>query len=1144
MFTQELLWMWLVHATIIAGVVLTACYLVLRALREPTHRLRVIQWTLVGCLVAPLLNSVDAVPHWSLGWLSSVEATERDADGPTSPAIPSFTLQPDTGSVAVVEDVDDRSSEVIDLLPVETPATLTAKSSADAADSETGPSWSLSACLIGFYLATASLICLQLFVGLARRSWIQLRSRAADGSLRDMLRDVGGSKAAHVRLLISDQVDSPMAWGVVRPVILLPADLAEQPNSDETRWSLAHEWAHIEHRDIYWLPVAGIATLVCFYQPLFWWLRRQLFLCQDFLADARAASETGTNEDYAEFLLGIARSRSQLPAAALGIADRRSSLTRRVERLVAEPAGYRIRPLATAAIGLGAVALLSAVSVIRLDAADEQRENPVAPAALADDEPGEVGVVVGTIVNAADNTPISDVQVRLRGNRLYRATTDKEGRFRFEKIPTGEFRIWARKGELVCGIERFHNIGGSSANEARFKPVAMSLKPGKTVRITVVSQATGRPLEGADLRLDYPFRRHIKTAADGTATFVGLMSEQYRLSAEAKSHAAIRRRGLDMKQAFKSTEITLKLAAGGVVRGVVTDNDGKPLKRANVVFRAVGTPYGFYGTSPYADEKGEFRNNHLPLDTTIEVSFSLKDYERVEREVTLTAEKREVNLAIKLSRRPRGGSIAGVVVDHEGTPIANATVGNFNRNLRDKREAKTDQQGRFKLNDLYEGYAGHEILVQAKGFAPMLQKVEPGSPDKPIDVKVTLPPGHTLRGRVVDGDGKPIPAAFIAYGANGVPGRIGDTIRSDDNGMFDFDSLPADVMFMIYADGYSSLSNQHLELDQDERIIVTLEAAGAISGRVLDAETSEPIKEFRVRLGFSRDQRPGDASGSYDSRLGEPGVDFSSKTGRFKIEELINRMPFEVTILADGYEKVVLPRIVATNKPIETLPKITLKKLDPNKLFTLRGQVVDFQKRPVGETQLRLLVTDVPSHPNDNELNWLLVKSGQLARRSVCQQFLSAVADSKGRFEFKGVLPGKHIHLAYWGDRVPQGRWYAKDQTKPGAMNSITIALPEPSAIVGTIDLSKYADAGRIHLSKTDEAWHGYELELKEGTKEFRFETLPPGSYSIAVQSKPERTAEGSFRLRPLAQHRLRLGVGETREISFEASDRIKPVAR
>ena len=59
-----------------------------------------------------------------------------------------------------------------------------------------------------------------------------------------------------------------------------------------------------------------MAQSVYFFVPWFWWLRRQVRLCQEYIADAAAAAEGAAPDEYAAFLVSLAKS----PAAPLGAA--------------------------------------------------------------------------------------------------------------------------------------------------------------------------------------------------------------------------------------------------------------------------------------------------------------------------------------------------------------------------------------------------------------------------------------------------------------------------------------------------------------------------------------------------------------------------------------------------------------------------------------------------------------------------------------------------------------------------------------------------------------------------------------------------------------------------------------------------------
>jgi beta-lactamase regulating signal transducer with metallopeptidase domain len=92
---------------------------------------------------------------------------------------------------------------------------------------------------------------------------------------------------------------SPLSFGVVRPTVVLPAALARSASPGV----LAHELAHLGRRDAWSAVLLGLGQAVYFFVPWFWWLRREVRLCQEYIADAAAASTGGSAEDYAQFLL-------------------------------------------------------------------------------------------------------------------------------------------------------------------------------------------------------------------------------------------------------------------------------------------------------------------------------------------------------------------------------------------------------------------------------------------------------------------------------------------------------------------------------------------------------------------------------------------------------------------------------------------------------------------------------------------------------------------------------------------------------------------------------------------------------------------------------------------------------------------------
>ncbi len=147
--------------------------------------------------------------------------------------------------------------------------------------------------LVGIWgLGTAALL-IRLMVAL-----VHLRRLEASGS-RQTLGDIP--------VLVSDQVDTPLTWGIRRNIILLPASLLSgDPTVRES--ALLHEQAHIARRDWLWNLLAETACAACWFQPGVWWLRRRMRLESERACDDRVLLSGIAGPDYAAHLLQILRS--------------------------------------------------------------------------------------------------------------------------------------------------------------------------------------------------------------------------------------------------------------------------------------------------------------------------------------------------------------------------------------------------------------------------------------------------------------------------------------------------------------------------------------------------------------------------------------------------------------------------------------------------------------------------------------------------------------------------------------------------------------------------------------------------------------------------------------------------------------------
>jgi len=134
-------------------------------------------------------------------------------------------------------------------------------------------------------------------------------------------------------LLTSNELSSPISWGLMRPVILLNTDATSA--RDEAEAIIAHELAHVAGLDWAKLMLSRITTALFWFNPLVWILAREAHQLREEAADDAVLAANIEDTDYANLLVGIARHECRgILLGAHGVAPARNSLTRRVKRVL------------------------------------------------------------------------------------------------------------------------------------------------------------------------------------------------------------------------------------------------------------------------------------------------------------------------------------------------------------------------------------------------------------------------------------------------------------------------------------------------------------------------------------------------------------------------------------------------------------------------------------------------------------------------------------------------------------------------------------------------------------------------------------------------------------------------------------------
>ncbi len=434
-------------------IVLAAGSLAARFCRQPVRRARLIVLSLLGAMAGPALGVLPIAPRWSAGLWAAPAAIDARALPAAAVVAGSRSHAPGAPVSRLAVGPMEQAGE----LPAGQARSARAFApSGPVASAARGDLPAARTVLLASYFALAAGFAAWWLIG-QLLLWRVTRSARPDArAIRAVYVELAGPGAGTVALLESDRIASPFTYTWRRPVILLPRPLCDGSEPGALRYVLAHEWAHVEGRDAWTWNLACLAGLVLFYQPLFWWLRWQLRLCQDYLADARAAA-AGSAEDYAAFLVRLARVLRSTPAVpALGIRDRRSNLYRRIIMLIHdhEPRERRCRAAWSLSAAMAAAVVIVFASGLRLGAAPPAADDPgkgaqaVKDAAETKKDDGEPLHYKGTVVDKDTGKPIPGATVIVRRsilrsseNRVLqetRHTTSSDGTYAFE-IPPDQY---------------------------------------------------------------------------------------------------------------------------------------------------------------------------------------------------------------------------------------------------------------------------------------------------------------------------------------------------------------------------------------------------------------------------------------------------------------------------------------------------------------------------------------------------------------------------------------------------------------------------------------------------------------------------------------------------------------------------------
>ncbi|MCL2646664.1 MAG: ankyrin repeat domain-containing protein [Phycisphaerales bacterium] len=192
--------------------------------------------------------------------------------------------------------------------------------------------------LFGAFVVLTPLVFAPIYLRRLMRSAATLAGGGWEGLLSEVRQELGVRRL--VRLLRGSTCSMPVTFGVLRPVILLPAT-AESWGEDRRRTVLLHELSHVKRWDTLVQLLSQIACAVYWFHPLAWYAASRLSVERERACDDLVLRSGTEPSAYASELLSIAESHHAVRGGGGGLAMARPSTLEGRLKAVLDPSRNR-----------------------------------------------------------------------------------------------------------------------------------------------------------------------------------------------------------------------------------------------------------------------------------------------------------------------------------------------------------------------------------------------------------------------------------------------------------------------------------------------------------------------------------------------------------------------------------------------------------------------------------------------------------------------------------------------------------------------------------------------------------------------------------------------------------------------------------
>ena len=444
---------------------------------------------------------------------------------------------------------------------------------------------------------------------------------------------------------------------------------------------------------------------------------------------------------------------------------------------------------------------------------------------------------------------------------------------------------------------------------------------------------------------------------------------------------------------------------------------------------------------------------------------------------------------------PRGIDVTGRVVSLDGEAVAGATILRFNEGHHDVMQVLTtaDDSGKFQLFDVSEDT---ELIARSRGWQPSepeTVRVEAHEMELVMGAR-----GQSLRGRVVDEQGRGVPHAWIVVGVDedardnlegspDVPAEDtafkamdleGILVRADERGDFLCEEVPAGFVLLIAREpgpNGAAVGHSHLWMPQGgtQETSLTLLPGAEVHGVVRDG-SGRPVVGVEVEAEWEGSR----LLGQLEDDLGPFVSDRRTVTdehGAYRLRGLV---------LGDYDLRIRGGR----------------RTLHQTETELTQGQ--SFRWDPITD-EIANLSVELRSAAGEPLVGWFVTLSST-QEAHIDWNFMGRTTDERGRIVVMDLKPDEIYRMRLFGpNRLGRYSSFALAQREgiQGDRESVVIALTEEEESLAEVHGqawlgSNQTAGGRVlTLRSEDGAGDGHQRIAGDGT--FRWSDVPHGRYRI-----------------------------------------------